>query len=661
VESASGSVDARGLDGIMRRYEFRSVSVDPKAPMHVIAGYDDRVVFEPERRQLLTGLGLLAAVALLEMGLAYAGASRWVLRPVDRLGEVTAAVASGDLTSRVGRLGGSSEFDALGAQFDAMAEALQDRVRELRESQELLTAEQQRLRTILEELPIGVALVDERGAVLEINEANERIWQGGARPGAFEEYPGLYDLYDLASGEQIAPDAYPAARTLGTGESVQQEYGFRRFDGTRGFLRITSVPVTAGAVRWAVVVTEDVSHRFLRQRLSEALNRIETVVHSSLKASEILQRSLEAGAVALGVDSGTIEIREGDGWVVRFEHGLPAGSVGRRLSDEEAPNAAELARTREPLAVADMAGDPGRDRGFVKEYGERAVLGAPLVVRDEVAGALLFYEHEPREFADVEIDFARRLAASVSLALDNATLYDELEERVQRRTADLEAANRELEAFSYSVSHDLRAPLRSIDGFSRALEEDYAGRLDADAGDYLERIRAGANRMAELIDALLSLSRLTRAEMRFEPVDVSAMAEEVAAELREREPERNLDLTVAPGMRAIADPSLLRVLLTNLLSNAWKFTAGCDPALIEVGMVRAEGERVYYVRDNGVGFDMAYSNKLFTAFQRLHAQGEYPGIGIGLTIAARVVHRHGGRIWTEAEPGKGATFYFTLE
>lgn len=240
-------------------------------------------------------------------------------------------------------------------------------------------------------------------------------------------------------------------------------------------------------------------------------------------------------------------------------------------------------------------------------------------------------------------------------------LNRELEQRVRDRTAQLEAANQELEAFAYSVSHDLRAPLRSIDGFAQALVEDYADQLNDQARTYTDRVRAAAQRMGVLIDDLLTLSRVTRAEMHREPVDLSAIAQEVVEALQALEPERSVAVQVAPGLTGKGDANLLRLVLENLISNAWKFTSREPAPSIEVGRIHSNGRTAYYVRDNGTGFDMQYAGKLFGAFQRLHSDDEYPGTGIGLATVQRIVRRHGGRVWAEAAVGNGAKFYFTLE
>lgn len=236
----------------------------------------------------------------------------------------------------------------------------------------------------------------------------------------------------------------------------------------------------------------------------------------------------------------------------------------------------------------------------------------------------------------------------------------ELEERVRRRTAELEAANRELEAFSYSVSHDLRAPLRSVDGFAQALSEDCADRLDEAGRAHLARIRAAAQRMGLLIDDLIALSRVARQVLEVRDVDLSALAREAGEEVRARYPGRDVSFTVADDLTARGDPKLLRLVLENLLDNAWKFTAQTPAATIEVG-AEAEGDRrVFLVRDNGAGFEMRHADRLFSPFQRLHTTRDFPGTGIGLSIVERIVRRHGGEIRADAEPGRGATFRFRI-
>jgi two-component system NtrC family sensor kinase len=248
-----------------------------------------------------------------------------------------------------------------------------------------------------------------------------------------------------------------------------------------------------------------------------------------------------------------------------------------------------------------------------------------------------------RELEATEARAARELAET------RAALVDELERK-----------NRELESFSYSVSHDLRAPLRSIDGFSQALVEDYADKLDQSGQDYLRRLRAAARRMSELIDDLLQLSRVGRAELHRERVDLSALSRKVVADLERQRPGGRTEVIIQSGMAVDADARLVRIVLENLLGNAWKFTAKVPEPKIEVAKSEVAGSDTFFVRDNGPGFDMRYADKLFRPFQRLHSEEEFPGTGIGLATTQRIIERHGGKIWVEATPNQGATFFFTL-
>ncbi|MDT8287063.1 MAG: ATP-binding protein [Elusimicrobiales bacterium] len=249
-----------------------------------------------------------------------------------------------------------------------------------------------------------------------------------------------------------------------------------------------------------------------------------------------------------------------------------------------------------------------------------------------------------------------RDAAEEALMRANAGM----ERAVAERTAELKAANEELEAFTYSASHDLRAPLRRMDGFAAVLEEDHAAALPEDARNAIARIRAGCRQMAGVIDSLLKLSRLMRQSLTRVPLDLTAMAEETASHLREAEPERAVSFSAAPGLAAFGDRTLIGEVLENLIGNAWKFTRRTAEAKVEFGSADKDGGTAFFVRDNGAGFDMEYAGNLFRPFQRLHATSDFPGTGIGLVTCRRIIERHDGRIRAEGQPGKGATFYFTL-
>jgi len=242
----------------------------------------------------------------------------------------------------------------------------------------------------------------------------------------------------------------------------------------------------------------------------------------------------------------------------------------------------------------------------------------------------------------------------------NEAKIQELNRRLQLDNAELTTVNRELEAFSYSVSHDLRAPLRAIDGFSQALVEDAGPLLSTEHHGHLARVRQAAQRMGLLIDDLIKLARVTRTDIKIDNVDLSTIAREIADGLQDSAPERQAEFIIPPGLHAAGDPRLLQVALDNLLSNSWKFTAPRSPARIELGEAKVDGKPAFFIRDNGVGFDMSYAGKMFGAFQRFHDTREFAGTGIGLATVQRIIHKHGGRIWAESKPGDGATFFFTL-
>lgn len=324
----------------------------------------------------------------------------------------------------------------------------------------------------------------------------------------------------------------------------------------------------------------------------------------------------------------------------------------------------------------DVQADPALEaiRDSLHQAGLQAAAACPLYMGQHVVGVLTLFAAEKNYFDDSLRDLVAEVATDVSFALENyekeeirrqteeelRRLNSDLEDTIQARTAELVAANTELEAFNYSVSHDLRAPLAAINGFSSIVLKKSEGQLDEASRGLLKRVLINAERMSRLIDDLLSLARASRQPMQTCECDLSELALSVVDNLRQADVGRKVDVSITPGLRVRADPGLMRILLENLIGNAWKFTAHTAQPCIVIGSERHEGETAYFVRDNGAGFDMAHAAKLFTPFQRMHRLDEFEGSGIGLSIVQRIVGRHQGRIWAEATPGEGATLRFTL-
>jgi PAS domain S-box-containing protein len=490
-------------------------------------------------------------------------------------------------------------------------------------------AGQMQFRGLLESAPDAVVIVDDRGLIQLVN-AQVEDWFGYRREELLGQPVELLVPERLRAQHRQHREGYqaaPAVRTMGAG----LELAAWCKDGSELPVEISLSPVETLEGNLVIAIIRDVSERRRLERAREA---------AQARYRELVD-NLPVGVYRSSLSEPRRFLEVNPELVALFKAGsaeeLLAVHPGRLYCDESVR--AEVIEQLKRTGVV-----TARELVMVTLRGQEFDAALSAVIRTDVAG---------NQYVDGVIE-------DISARKRSEREVERLHDTLRQHAAALEAANRELEAFSYSVSHDLRAPLRAVDGFSRILLDEYAAALDDRGRGYLGRVRAAAQHMAALIDDLLKLARVSRTDLKPEPVDMSALAEDLVAELRRRDPERAINFRIQPDIRVLGDVRLLRVALDNLLGNAWKFTGPRPDAEVEFGADAGPDGPVYHVRDNGVGFDMDYADKLFGAFQRLHDAGEFPGTGIGLATVQRVIHKHGGRIWAHARIGAGATFYFTL-
>lgn len=521
---------------------------------------------------------------------------------------------------------------------------------------ELQRAEQ-KVRAILESAPDAMVIVNETGQIVMVNSQTQH-WFG-------------YDRNELIGQpvEVLIPErfrekhidhradftAHPHLRPM-DGRLGLDLYG-RRKDGTEFPVEISLSPLRTDE---GVLVTSVIRDITERKRIEQMHVHFRALFESLPGLYLVLTPDLKIVAVSDAYLRATMTKREEILNRTLFDvfPDNPSDPAADGVSNLRA-SLNRVLQTGAPDTMAIQKFDIRRPDGLFEER-----YWSP--VNSPVFGTDRRIEYIVHRVEDVT-DFVNRKAQAASHESAMRARMEQMEAEIFRSTQQvkavneqLRAANHELEAFSSSVSHDLRAPLRALDGFSQALLEDYGAKLDQAGRDLLQRIRAASQRMGQLIDDLLNLSRLTRGELSRQPVSLTALATEVAQELRQREPDRQVQLRIEPDVKAVGDPDLLRIVFENLLGNAWKYTSKRPAATIEFGLDRHNGATSYFVRDDGAGFDMQYAGKLFSPFQRLHTACEFPGTGIGLATVARIIHRHGGRIWAEGQPNKGAAFHFTL-
>ena len=570
----------------------------------------------------------VAAIALATLLAAAAGSG--LSRGLNELVEATRRVAAGEAGARA-EMKREDELGALGDAFDAMATTLEKTGRELR-------ASEYELRRLLANLPVAILIRMPDGAVQYANEAAREILDIAADD--LHEDRVLHPRWRFVreDGSSMPEVEVPYLRAAKSREPVRDRIvGISVHPGLEPrWLHVNAYPESDadGMVRRVVVAFLDIT---ARKRTEAALRE------SEVKYRRIVNTANE-GIWVLGLDAITTFVN------ARMAEMLGYGSgemIGRLLSDfmfeEDRPDhLKELEARRHGVSEH-------YERRFRRKNGETVWTLAS-------AGPITDDEHGYKGSFAMFTDITERKRAEDALR----KLNQELERRVAERTADLEQAVKELEAFSYSVSHDLRAPLRAINGFASILTEEHRGKLDEDGRHCLDTIRASATRMSDLIDDLLHFSRTSRQEMVLVQVDMAVLTQEAFDEARGAAPERRIDLHLGEMPPARGDRAMIRQVLVNLLSNAVKFTAPRTEAVIEVDGAGRGDEITYRVKDNGVGFDMQYVDKLFGIFQRLHGAEEFEGTGIGLAIVKRIIARHGGRVWAEGKVGEGATFYFTL-
>jgi PAS domain S-box-containing protein len=658
-----GITEVRGVDGVLRLYQFAPLGEASAPSGFASVGITRASAYAEANRVLAGSLMWLLAVATLALLAAWYGSEAFLARRFRGLVEAADRVRAGDYAARAGLPQEGGEVGRLAAAFDAMAETLQQRQAETEDARRDLAESEAGFRALVEHGADAVSLIDPQGTILYAGPSTERIL-GYAN----EEFVG-HNAFEFVHPDDVEQTSAKLAGLVERPEAtVSAEFRMRHKDGSWRWMEGTGRNLLHDPrVRAIVSNYREITERKRAEDEILRLNRdLERGVAERTRQLEVVNRELQ------------FEIQERR----RAEEAIHQSRRElRHFVDHMSTLNAKVAPDGRLLLVnrtAELASGMEREQLMRTNFIEGPWWSFDPAVQERVRAAFaravngeaLSYDEEILVFGRVmTINFGlapvldERGQVSYIVAEGRDVTAQKLAEKALRQgTTELEAANKELEAFSYSVSHDLRAPLRALNGFARILIDEYGAGLPTEAQRYLTRIRDNAQRMGTLIDDLLAFSRTSRQPLARQPVEPAQLVQEVLQELGDQQQGRRVEVTIGPMPRIQADPALLKQVYGNLIGNALKYTRGREVAEIEIGVRDgATGdEPVYYVRDNGVGFDMSHAERLFGVFQRLHRADEYEGTGLGLAIAQRIVYRHGGRIWAEAEPDKGATFYFTL-